>query len=150
MSEKFSPKEVQLNIRSSLCDLSPAGLPDGDAENTEISAKGYIRYASDGATLISYEEDSEGGRIYSNIRICGRKVTVARRGAIESSMVFDEGVIHKSRYSMPPYEMDMEIFTEKIRQTVGFGEIQLKLIYKMKVGGSLRHCIFILTSKEIN
>lgn len=146
MKNSSDSMAARLNILSTLSDMDASGLPEGDPEKTEISVNGTIRFDSRGDVFISYREDSEGGAIFSDIKISKSKVTVLRRGAIESTLVFEEGIIHRSVYSLPPYKMDMEIITGRIRKNIDDGNLQLTLNYQMKVGGSKRAAVFKITA----
>ena len=138
---------AKLNIISTLTDLNSAGLPEGEPEKSEVCLQGKIKFAESGDVFLSYKEDSEGGAIFSDIKISDVKVTVLRRGAIESTMVFEEGILHRSLYSMPPYRMDMEIMTKRIRRTLSDGVLSLNLIYEMKIGGSARSAMFKINAE---
>ena len=138
---------AKLNIISTLTDLSSAGLPEGEPEKSESFTDGKIKFSPSGDIFISYKEDTEGGAVFSDIKISESKVTVLRRGAIESTMVFEEGILHRSLYSMPPYRMDMEIMTKRIRRTLSDGVLSLNLIYEMKIGGSARSAVFKINAE---
>ncbi len=140
--------KVRLNISSSLCDLDAAGVPDGEGESTSTNADGSMSKQKDGSLTVSYEEESESGKILSDIKITDSKITVRRRGAIESTMVFEEGVIHRSLYTLPPYSMDMQIYTKRIRRNMRFGGGELTLIYEMKIGGTTRSCTMKITAGQ--
>lgn len=136
---------IKLDIFSSLQDVSSSGLAEGEAENTESHCDGIMKRTADGSLFISYEESSENGKIYSDIKITDSKIAVRRRGAIESTLIFEDGVLHKSTYTLPPYTLDMEVFTKKIRRDMHFGKGELTLIYNMNVGGAARSCIMKIT-----
>ena len=140
---------ARLNIISTLTDLSSAGLPEGEPEKSESFADGKIKFTPSGDIFISYKEDTEGGAVFSDIKISESKVTVLRRGAIESTMVFEEGILHRSVYTLPPYRMDMEIMTRRIRKSISEKSIALSLIYEMKIGGSPRSASFKITAELI-
>ena len=142
MKSSTNAKAASLEILSTLTDLGASGLPEGETEKTELRLQGNIRFDDRGNTFISYREDTENGAILSDVKISDGKVTVLRRGAIESTMVFEEGILHRTVYSLPPYSMDMEIMTKRIRRSTAEGSLSLSLSYEMKIGGSARSAVF--------
>lgn len=141
-------KVVGLRIFSLHEELGASGLPEGERERTESCATGCLKKAADGALVLSYiEADGENSQVHTSIRIKPDKISVQRRGGIDSIMVFEEGVIHRSVYSLPPYQMDMEILTRRIRQNMSLTGGELQLVYEMKVGGARRSAIFRIEVK---
>ncbi len=127
--------EITIKIESVIENLTPSGLVEGDAEKTFTEVGGF--YHCDGEKrLITYSESGEGGDVYSEISTDGKTVCVKRRGAIESELVFAEGEIHKSLYSVPPYKFDAEVKTRKIRSSLTDAGGSLELFYNMKIGGA--------------
>ena len=103
-------KEKKFKISSVIENLSQSGLPEGDTERTEITPDGFLKI-SDGEIVIMYSESTEGGKVVSDIIIADDTVSVIRRGAVVSDMVFSEGERHNSLYQVPPYSFDTEIYT---------------------------------------
>ena len=133
-------RKARLLISSYIEDLDTSGLPTGEPEKSEAQVLGSIAKRADGSVTLSYEEESEGGKVFCDMLLAEKKVTVLRRGEIESTLVFDEGTIHRSLYTLPPYSFDMEMFTKKIRCSMTDLGGKLELIYIMKVGGAERSC----------
>ncbi len=131
-------KEKKLKISSVIEDMTPSGLADGEAEHTEITTDAFLKI-SDGATVISYTENTEDGRVVSDITLTEASVTVTRRGAVESEMVFSEGGSYKSLYQVPPLSFDMEIYTKKIRNNMTRDGGRVDIFYTMKIGGAERY-----------
>ena len=132
-------KKVRLTVSSQIDNLDSSGLPEGEAEKTAVTAIGYLK--EDGEDIyISYNEQSEGGAVLSDIRLCKSEAIVTRHGAIESFMRFSEGVTYKTRYTLPPYSFDMEITTKRMTKEITQKGITLKLLYKMTVGGAEKLC----------
>ena len=91
---------------------------------------------SDGEYVITYSEMTEGGKIVSDITVKESSVRVKRVGAVESDMYFEEGLLHKSLYGVPPYSFDAEIMTRKIRNNLTRDGGKVDIFYNMKIGGA--------------
>jgi len=128
-------KEKKFKISSVIENLSQSGLPEGDTERTEITPDGFLKI-SDGEIIIMYSESTEGGKVVSDIIIADDTVSVIRRGAVVSDMVFSEGERHNSLYQVPPYSFDTEIYTKKIRNNMTRDGGRLDIFYTMKIGGA--------------
>ena len=128
-------KEKKIKMSSVIENLLPSGLTDGEPEKAEISADGFLKI-SDGEYTLSYVEITEGGRVAADIFVTESAVRVKRAGAIESDMLFCEGLSHKSIYGVPPYSFDAEIFTKKIRNGMTSEGGRVDIFYTMKIGGA--------------
>ena len=127
-------KEMHFEISSHIENLASAGLAESDIEKTEISPDGFFKI-TDETYIISYTEESEGGRIFTDISVNGGTVDLKRRGAVVSDMHFADGVVHKSEYSVPPYTFDTVITTKKVRNNLTRAGGRLDLYYEMNIGG---------------
>lgn len=72
-----------------------------EPENIELVTEGTMEFAN-GGWDISYEESDLTGLagVTTTFRVEPGKVTLIRRGALNSQMVFQEGVSHDSLYEM--------------------------------------------------
>ena len=127
-------KKARVSLTSIIDNLSDTGIPSGDSERSESSAVGAILSSVRGS-VISFDESTEGGTVKTKIEILGSRVRVCRHGAIESDMLFSEGVAHRSVYSVPPYSFDASIFTRKIRGSIE-EDGKLEIFYDMEIGGA--------------
>lgn len=127
-------KEKKFRISSVIESLSPTGLVEGEPERAEITPDGFLKI-SDGEIVIMYSEQTESGKVISDIIITENSVSVKRRGAVVSDMVFVEGESHKSLYEVSPYSFDTEIYTKKIRNNMTRDGGRLDIFYSMKMGG---------------
>ena len=140
-------KEAKIKIESTIQNLDSVGLADGDPECTATEGVGYYHFDKD-KILITYCEDTEGGRVTSEIFVTGDTVRVKRSGAIESDMEIKEGFTDHSVYSIPPYRFDMEITGKRVRSELSECGGRIDLRYSMKVGGAEKSAgmrIWILT-----
>ena len=127
-------KEVCVAVKSVIQNLD-GGIPYGEDEVTESIVFGFMKTAEDGFFL-TYSEDADGGKTVSDIITEGERVTVRRRGAVQSEMVFAVGESYDSLYEIPPYRFDMRVEATKIRNTLTLGGGGLDLFYKMEIGGA--------------
>ena len=127
-------KEVCVTVKSVIQNLD-GGVPYGEEEVTEAIVFGFMRPTEDGFFL-TYSENGEGGKTVSDVTASSERVTVRRRGAVESEMVFSVGETHSSLYEIPPYRFDMKVTATKIRNTLALGSGGLDLFYKMEIGGA--------------
>lgn len=132
-------KEKQIAIRSVIENLDEAGLLYGEPEIHESTVRGTLTHGEEGY-ILSYREVQEGVSVETTIRIEGARVTVCRRGGIESEMVFAEGESHVSRYGIPPYAFDMTLTTQRIRLALDDEGGTLALHYRMILGGQEKLC----------
>ena len=128
-------KEKKFIISSVIENLLSSDLSDGESEKTEISPEGFLKI-SDEEIVITYSEMTEGGKVISDITVKDGSVRVKRVGAVVSDMYFEEGLVHKSLYTVAPYSFDAEILTKKIRNNLTRDGGRLDIFYNMKIGGA--------------
>ena len=89
-------KEVTLAIRGS------QRYQDQEPEVIELMTDGTLEFRS-GGWDISYEETELTGMagVTTTFRVEPGKVTLERKGALKSQMIFQENVVHESLYQMP-------------------------------------------------
>ncbi len=143
MGRRFAVKlsEVTVKVTSIIENLDSYGLADGESERTESLARGYYHVYDDGRRLVTYAECGEGGSVTTEIEISGRRVTVSRKGAIESRIEFAEGKTDISVYSIPPYRFDAEVKTKKMLVDLRDDKGRLELSYNMKIGGAEKSAV---------
>ena len=89
-------KAVMLSIRGRQAYL------DQDPEDIELVTEGTLEYR-DGGWDIQYEESELTGLagVTTTFRVEPGKVTLTRKGPLDSQMIFQENVVHESLYQMP-------------------------------------------------
>lgn len=132
-------KEMKIRVSSLIENLDSAGLPEGDAEKSELSESGFLKLDGDGLTL-SYTEKGDSSRVACDIKTSGDTVRVIRSGDVVSEMVFEKGKVHKSVYRVPPFSFDMEIKTLRLENSLGANGGKLTLVYNMILGGQVKKC----------
>jgi uncharacterized beta-barrel protein YwiB (DUF1934 family) len=132
-------KEARVTVASEITPIDDSGLPlkNEDVEKTETQALAFLKI-EDGTLSLSYFEKQGEATTNTDITVGDKSVSVFRRGAIESSFVFEEGKSHKSLYKIPPYEFESEITTKKIRNTLTENGGVITIFYDMTVGGDVR------------
>ena len=127
--------EAKIKILSAISELDSSGLSVGEEEKSETEVACFYHLFEE-QILITYSENSEGGRIDSEITVKNDTVTVKRCGALESELVFAEGKSHSSLYKIPPYAFDAVVTTKKIRRNLSRDGGTLDLHYVMNIGGA--------------
>ncbi|MCQ2413534.1 MAG: DUF1934 domain-containing protein [Clostridia bacterium] len=127
-------KEKKFTVRSVIENLTDAGVSDGSPEESEFTVTGFIRQTDEGYTL-TYQEQTEGGKVVCDVETGDGEVTVCRRGAICCVMKFGKEPT-STVYEIPPYKFDMTLRTKKIRNTLSLDGGMLDLFYSMNVGGA--------------
>ena len=89
-------KKVVLSIRGR------QQYPQQDPEVIELVTDGIMEFVN-GGWDITYEESALTGLegVTTTFRVEPGKVTLTRKGALNSQMVFQEGISHDSLYQMP-------------------------------------------------
>ena len=139
--------KLTLTVNSVIENLDESGLPDGDPEINIFTTDGTLRlYDSD--FIITFKEESEGQITHSQITVSESFVSLTKRGAIESDMLFEEGKTTKTLYRVGPYAFDMHLTTKRIRSSVGEEGGELQLIYSMNIGGQDKNVRMKITAKR--
>ncbi len=127
---------VTVKVTSIIENLDSYGLTDPSPERSESLAVGYYHVYDDGHRLVTYSESGEGGDVTTEIEVFGGRVTVSRKGAIESRMEFVPGEVHRSVYSIPPYRFDAEVKAGTVMCEMRDDRGRIELKYNMKIGGA--------------
>ena len=128
-------KRVSLKIESVIDNLTPEGLPEGEAEKSLTQCVGTLRM-TDGRNSLTYTESTEQGEIRTHIVCLDGQVTVSREGAIVSELCFTEGETHRSIYEIPPFKFDAEVRAKRVRVNITESEGLIDLLYNMTIGGA--------------
>ena len=141
-------KKIKIKVNSHIENLDAYGLADGDAEVSENAYDGFMRITGNEIKL-SYKDNTESGTVASDILIRDGKVTVARTGAIVSTMYFSENEEYKTVYELVPYKFDMTLKTKRIRNCISDSGGELSIIYAMDVGGAEKKCRMNISVSEV-
>ena len=128
-------KSAMISLTSTIENITETGLPTNDRETSNTTASGVLTIGERGG-IVSFTESTEGGEVKTKIELLKDKIRVRRHGAIESDMLFSEGISHRSVYSIPPYSFDASIFTRRIRGEIGETGGRVDIFYDMEIGGA--------------
>ena len=134
-------EKVKLHIRSSVKN------DGGEDEVISFVTRGELSRSLDALT-ISYDELTESGVAHCTIVASTDKITVKRHGAIESTLVFREGLTHSSVYSLGGFAFDMTVRTKKIKNELDGHGGRLAIHYDMTVGGADKEVRFSVRIEE--
>lgn len=133
-------KKAKLSICSYIENLDTFGLAEGEAESsTENVVSSFL--ARENEYRMSYSQDTEGGKLFTDIRIAENgEITVARRGAIESVLLFGDSEEFNTVYTIPPYKFDMQVKTLRLKTDLSTSGGTVDILYLMTVGGASKKC----------
>ena len=137
-------KKIKLAFHSHIENLDDSGNIDGYPEITDTVFDAEMR-TTDSCITLSYTENSEGGKIACEIKARDGEITVCRRGAINSTLVFREGESYSTLYEIPPFKFDMQIKTRRLKNSRSFFGGAVDILYTMSVGGADKRCRMKLT-----
>lgn len=140
-------KEVEIRLYSVIDNLED-GLPSGEPEINITTHRGFM-VCEDGVISISYAERGEGGEVRCSICIRKEGISLSRRGAITSDLLFSEGEECRTRYGVGPYTFDMTTVTKRARGKIDTEGGELALVYVMNVGGQEKNARMRITVTPI-
>ena len=128
-------KLAKITVHSVIENLDDHGTMVDEPEISITTVTGSIK-DDDGILHLAYTEDTEGGSVQCYIAVYpDGKVSLSRRGAIVSDILFGEGEECHTIYSIPPYKFDMTVKTRRVRNDLCADGGILRLLYSMNVGG---------------
>lgn len=136
-------KEVEIRLHSVIDNLED-GLPTGEPEINITTHRGFM-ICEDTSLSVSYTERGEGGEVKCTIRIYENGVSLSRRGAIISDLLFSEGEECRTSYAVGPYTFDMITLTKRVRGRIDLDGGEMTLLYVMSVGGQDKNCRMRIT-----
>lgn len=94
---------------------------DVDPDGTELMTAGNMELLPDGRILLEYQETELTGMegTTTTFEVDGKRVTLSRKGKVNSQMVFEEGRQHTSLYETPFGELAVDIQTSRLRHNLG-------------------------------
>ena len=128
-------KLAKITVHSVIENLDEGGIAPDEPEISITTVTGSIK--DDGGILhLAFAESVEGGSVECHIAIYpDGKVSLSRRGAIVSDILFGEGEECHTIYAIPPYKFDMTVYTRRVRNELSAEGGILRLLYSMNVGG---------------
>lgn len=138
--------EFEYTIHSVIDNLTDEGLVTGEPEISITTVDGFMKLFGD-EIIINYTEAVEGDKVFTELCAGDGAVTLVRRGALESTLVFRVGEPYKTVYTAAGYSFDMLLTTKKIRSTLSKSGGELQLIYTMNVGGAAKSARMKITAR---
>ena len=131
-------------IHSVIESLLDTGMPSGEPEISITTHRANIR--RDGEILhLNYKQTEEDSDVLCHIIATpDGRISLSRRGAIVSDILFCEGEECHTVYSIPPYRFDMTVRTERVEAELS-DPISIKINYTMNVGGEVRRTRLSMT-----
>ena len=137
--------EFEYKIHSVIDNLTDEGLVSGEPEISISTVDGFMKIDDD-EIFINYAELVEGDRVFTELHVAKDTVTLIRRGALESTLVFRPSEPYKTVYTAAGYSFDMLLTTKKIRSSLSKTGGELQLIYTMNVGGAAKSARMKITA----
>ena len=143
-------ENVRISVRSLLRDVPPPGSPAAPEEETALLITGHAR-AEGGALFLHYRESGEGGEVRTYIRVDRVQggdtptVTVDRRGAACSHLVFAPGESFRGIYEVPPCRFDIAVQTHTLRVRTDRDGGEIAIEYRTEIGGVTRDVTYTLS-----
>ena len=134
---------MKITVESTIENLNDIGVLEGEPEIHSICAEAKV-INENGATVICYTEENEGGKTETVLTVFDDSVLLERRGAIEWRANFKEGCTESTVYRIPPYAFDCKVCTKRIRKSEDNG-LTLRLFYLMDIGGGKKNAKMKIT-----
>ncbi len=124
--------ELGVNVR----ETSTVTQADGDVTELSSLCTGCLRESRSGL-LLTYTDQTEGGKVFNRVRISGDRVSVERTGAVSLSLTLESGRTEQTVYRVPPFAFDMTVTTESVTVTrKPNGGLCIKLVFGTVLGGA--------------
>ena len=139
-------KLTKITVHSVIDNLDENGLAVDEPEISITTHTGTVK--NDGGILhLAYTETTDGGNVECHITIYpDGGVSLSRRGAIVSDILFCEGEECHTVYAIPPYKFDMTVYTRRIRSDMKEEGGVLRLNYSMNIGGQEKKVAMKITA----
>ena len=77
----------------------------------------------DGTDYLRYSEITDGAKTDTTIKAVGNRVEITRSGAFGSTLIIEEGAVHKTEYKTPYGAFLMSVQGEKCKNSLGDGKL---------------------------
>lgn len=111
-------------------------IPNGDTNRMEMMTEGRF-YRKDGLSCLEYEESESGGLGGSTtmMLVSTGLVSLIRKGAATTHMVFSQGQKSFNIYKTPAGSMEMGILPTNMKMEIGDKSGEVTLEYELELGG---------------
>ena len=108
--------------------------PEQDPEVIELVTEGILESTDDGWKLIYEESDLTGlSGVTTTFLVEPDKITLERKGPLNSQMVFQEGITHESLYQMEFGALMMAVTARSIHCNVGAQGGEISITYGIEI-----------------
>lgn len=109
---------------------------EGGETVTELSAVAEC-FERNGSLYILYEESTEdGGMVKTRIKLKDSILEVARKGAMNTCMIFEAGREHMTEYTTPLGILQMGILTHSVETNQSDNRLAIEADYSLTNGGA--------------
>lgn len=124
------------NVMLSIC--GKQNYLDQDPEVIELVTEGLLQRSGDG-WIITYEESDLTGLagVTTTFQVEPGKITLTRKGPLNSQMVFEPGVYHDSLYQMEFGALMMAVCAQKLSYNMGPEGGTVDLVYSIEIEQSV-------------
>ena len=126
---------------------------DGQEQDTiELVTAGYLEELENGCWQVGYDETELTGLVGTQtiFLVEPNRVTLSRAGAVQSKMVFEEGVSHDSLYQLDFGAMRICVNTKKVRWNLSAEGGSIQVFYSINVEEALAGSVEYRVTVEPN
>ena len=113
-----------------------------DSVYTEV-ATGTL-YADGEIITVSYTAQGESGTTHYTLTVQNNRAHLCSRGASEMALSFEKGLKYTTVYRVPPYAFDAKVESDEVTSTLTADGGDVRLCYKMNLGGDERHAKIVI------
>ena len=96
--------------------------------------------------LVTFTEPVEGGKVFNRVIWCDGALTVDRRGAVSSRIVFRAGETVETELSIPPLVLPMTVKTEEVLLLPTPNGVGFRVLFSSVVGDEERRTDLTITA----
>lgn len=119
-----------------LIKITDTHIADGETESSEISLPGSLRFNGENYKIRYRETDEALKDCFVTVSFeDGCRVRITRSGAFNSEMIMEPGKRHICVYSTPAGDINMGIFTQRVKSFITQNGGTLEFEYSLDVNG---------------
>ena len=128
---------VRVKMHSLIKSIKENGEPDGEPYVGTTDTEGVFDFSPDLSTL-SWSQESDGVRVDAKITVEDGCIRLSNRGGIKSNLYFRSGAKYTTVYEIMGYAFDTTVESEPPVARLSEDGGEIKIGYKMNLGGDLR------------
>lgn len=114
--------------------ISGVRYADGEGEDVEMAAAGEY-FEKDGISYVRYDEDEGTDTVRSMIKLRPDCMEIVKKGAVNTTMIFQQGKNTLASYMTPAGELFMEIRTGRLEVYKDNGTLEAETEYSLMING---------------